>query len=284
MRSDYADSVFRSPTRRACARALWLLGLSSDPSSDEVNAAWRARVAKAHPDRHADDDARRAAAETLTRALNEARDVLVAWIESGRDWPEPLGRRRKRTAPENRKPAAPPTAAPESPALRVCLETGLAPGDRVRVWPYDGELDEVECVERTSDGRAVVVRLVRGPALRAHRVRLAGFSCLVCGACAGPAVESPALRPCPDCLTDLRRLEQDPQDAARIRRAIEARATAGLAAARVVGDRRLQDRARARQRWARSLVDTDPDGLQRALLERFSRAYEAWGAPVGTSI
>jgi hypothetical protein len=275
----------RGPRKRDCARALWLLGLEPDPTVDEVNTAWRDRVARAHPDRHADDDSRREAAETLTRALNEARDVLLAWIDSGREWPRPLGRRRSR---EDDEPAvaepASEAAAPTSPALRVCLDTGLAPGDRVRVWPFNGELDLVDRVERSPDGRALTVRLVSGPAPRAHRVRLAAFSCLVCGACAGPAVESPALRPCPDCLVDLRRLEQDPEDALRIRRAIEARATAGIAAARVVGDRRLEDRARARRRWAKSLLHAEPDDLHAALLERFSQAYEAWGRPVDAAV
>jgi hypothetical protein len=122
------------------------------------------------------------------------------------------------------------------------------------------------------------VRFLDRPPVGAHRVRLAAFSCLVCGACGGPAVEQPALRPCPECLTDLRRLEQDAAEADRIRRAIEARAAAGIAAARIAGDRRLEDRARARRRWARSLAGAEADDLQRALLGRFTQAYDAWGA------
>jgi hypothetical protein len=64
---------------------------------------------------------------------------------------------------------------------------------------------------------------------------------------------------------------------------MEARATAGLATARIVGDRRFADRARARRGWARMLEHAESEELQRALLERFSRAYEAWSAPTATT-
>ena len=274
--------MLRRPTRRDCARALWLLGLEPPVGDRELAAAWRERVAQAHPDRHQDDAARRQAAETLTRALNAARDVLATWIDAGRDWPEPLAGRGP-SAPD--RPEEGTERVPdEAPAVpRPCAETGLVPGDRVRVWPYDGEVEVVEGVEHDASGQALWVRLVDGNLARARRVRLAAFSCMVCGACAGPAVEHPALRPCPDCLIDLRRLEQDPDDADRIRRAMEVRATAGLATARVVGDRRLEDRARSRRGWARMLAHAEADELQRALLERFAHAYEAWIVPVDTA-
>jgi hypothetical protein len=272
--------VLRGPSRRDCARALWLLGLEPPVTPAAVATAWRERVARAHPDRHEEASGRRDAAETLTRALNEARDVLVAWIEAGREWPAPLGRR------PDPAPNA-PSADPDEPrrdasAPRVCPQTGFLPGDRVRVWPYHGGVELVEDVEYDEEGSAVRVRLVGGPSARTQRVRLAAFSCLVCGACAGPAVEAPTLRPCPDCLADLRRLEQDAGDAPRIRRAIETRATAGVAAARALRDQRLENRARSRRRWARLLAHAEPDELHQALLERFSRAYEAWGEPLDT--
>lgn len=267
--------MLHRPTRRDCARALWLLGLEPPVTHRELGAAWRARVGQAHPDRHQGDGARREAAETLTRALNAAREVVERWIASGDDWPAPLsGRARPPDEPRRRRPPPPRHAGP-SP-LRPCAETGLVPGDRVRVWPYDGASERVEWIERDAGGSVAWVRLEGGTLVRACRVRLASFSCLVCGACAGPAVADPALRPCPECLADLRRLEQAPDDAERIRRALEARATAGLAAARAVGDRRLEDRARSRRGWARTLEHVGSGELQRALLERFSYAFEAW--------
>ncbi len=273
--------MLRRPTRRDCARALWLLGLEPPVEPDELAAAWRERVAQAHPDRHQDDAGRRRAAETLTRALNAARDILATWIEAGRDWPEPLAGRAP-CAPDRPERAAEP-ASREAPAVpRPCAETGLIPGDRVRVWPYDGEMEVVVGIEHEANGSAAWVRLADGTRAQGRRVRLAAFSCLVCGACAGPAVEQPSLRPCPDCLADLRRLEHDPDDADRIRRAMEVRATAGVATARVVEDRRLEDRARSRRGWARMLARAEPEELQRSLLERFSRAYEAWVAPADT--
>jgi hypothetical protein len=275
----------RGPTARDCARALWLLGLTPPVDHDEVSTAWKQRVSRAHPDRHRGRGSREHAAETLTRALNDARDTLSWWIDQGLDWPDRRGTVVLDLFPrgEDDDPAWDASTDDEpQPDDRAQVDhgTGLRRGDRVRVWPYDGELDVVEGVERDVASREAWVRLREHDAVRASRVRLAAYSCPVCGACAGPAVPDPSLRPCPDCLVDLRRLEHDARDADRVRRAIEARATAGLAMAGHVGDRRLADRARDRRRWARRLVRAEPADLQAALLERFSRAYEAWGASV----
>lgn len=280
----------RGPNGRDCARALWLLGLTPPVSAEAVAAAWRERVARAHPDRHRGTAEREQAAEVLTRALNEARDVLVRWIDEGRPWPTSRGRvvidlDPREDGEEVVWPPQDEDEAEREPDLGpVCRQTGLRRGDRVRVWPFDGDVEVVAGVEAGDERTPTVVRLVGGERQRAQQVRLAAYSCPVCGACAGPRVEEPSLRPCPDCLVDLRRLEQDARDASRIRKAIEARSTAGLAAASTIGDRRLEDRARDRRRWARRLVTAEQDDLHAALLERFSRAFETWGAtarPVG---
>src|SRR5215208_3718811 len=63
----------RDPTVRDCRRALWLLGLQAPVTAAQVTAAYRSRVARTHPDRHAGSQSKEAAAATLTRALNEAR-------------------------------------------------------------------------------------------------------------------------------------------------------------------------------------------------------------------
>ena len=265
-----------APTPRDCVRALWLLGLVGPVSREEVTSAWRGRVARTHPDRFATSAAKVEAAEVLTRALNDARTTLVAWIDSGREWPQPGGPREVRFDepepwPERREPTGP---AP------VCRHTGLRAGDHVRLWPYDGELLEVTGTEVDGPEQPVWVLLRDAPAGRAELVRLAAFSCPVCGLCAGPDVEDATIRPCPDCLVDLRRLEQRAGEGVRIRRAIEARAEAGIAVAQTLHDGRLLDRARERRRWARRLRDVGPDDLHAALLGAFGRAWERWGSPV----
>ena len=75
---------------RTCLRALWLLGLEPPVTRAEVTAAWRERVQRTHPDRHASAGKERAA-EVLTRALNDARETLDAWITSGQPWPARAG-------------------------------------------------------------------------------------------------------------------------------------------------------------------------------------------------
>src|SRR6478672_238346 len=109
-----------------CARALWLLGLQPPVERDELARAWKARVARTHPDLHLSSEQRSEAATVLTRALNDARDTVAAWIDSGREWPQPaMG---GRTVPA--QPVSQPD--PEPPAAAVCKHTGLRAGDRVR--------------------------------------------------------------------------------------------------------------------------------------------------------
>jgi hypothetical protein len=265
-------STRRNTSGRECARALWLLGLEAPVTKEQLATAWRSRVARTHPDRHA-SSGKGEAATTLTRALNEARSVISEWIASGREWPTARGERVLRFD----EPEPWPERPPEPPPAPVCRHTGLRRGDRVRVWPYEGE--EVRVVAGTErdvrSGRSWV-RLEDGPAVRAERVRLAAFSCPVCGFCSGPEVEEPTVRPCPECLVDLRRLERDAAEARRIRTAIEARSQAGLAAAERLGDPRLADRASERQRWARRLRGAQGEELHTALLGAFGRAFERW--------
>jgi hypothetical protein len=254
-----------------CGRALWLLGLQPPVDADELARAWKQRVARTHPDLHARSQQRSEAATVLTRALNDARDIVQTWIESGRDWPEPaMGGRR---APRR---SAPPPPQPASAA--VCKRTGLRAGDRVRVWPYDGEPIAVRGTELEPGAGVVWVLLVDQPASPADRVRLAAYGCPVCGACEGPVDGAVVTRPCGDCLRDLRRLEQRPSEAARIRTAIEARSEAGRATARLLDSDWLWQRATERGRWARRLRTAPADDLLAALLSAFTRAFEQWAA------
>lgn len=261
----------RRLSQRDCARALWLLGLEPPVTAAELQAAYRSRMAQAHPDLHQDSDARSEAANVLSRALNGARDLVAEWIESDRDWPRLAG---PGLAPE--QPPAPKAADPvQAPVDR---RTGLRAGDLVRVWPYDGDVQVVAGTEPDGERTWVILR-DRG-AVRADRVRLAAYQCPACGRCAGPAVEHPLLRPCPDCLSDLRAIERRPGETRRVRSAIEARAEAGLAEARALRDARLEQRAESRRRWARSLRRAGSDDLRAALLSAFTNAFDRWTAPV----
>lgn len=263
-------------TERDCARALWLLGLEAPVSPDDLTAAYRARIAKAHPDLHIASAERSDAANTLTRALNDARAVVQEWIGSGRDWPRTVAPAGAGSAPAA---AAPPRARHSPPeAAPICRRTGLRAGDLVRVWPYDGDARVVAGTIVGNPLASAWVVLGDGAEVPAGRVRLAAFACPVCGICAGPAVERPVLRPCPACLVDLRRLEAHPAEAARIRAAIEARAQAGVAEAGGLGDERLVDRARDRVGWARRLRSAPPEDLHAALVAAFTNAFDRWAA------
>ncbi len=251
------------------ARSLWLLGLVPPVEDAELTRAWRERVARTHPDLFGDDARKARAAELLTRALNDARTILREWVERGEAWPEPA---RGRGAPPA---AAPPRPEPSAGPPPICSVSGLRAGDQVRIYPSDAEPETVLATEE--DGvRTVRVLLAGGGSEPSGRVRLAAFSCPVCGACAGPPVEEPSVRPCPDCLVDLRLLTRRATEATRIRRAIEGRAETGIAAARTIGDERLEDRATHRRRWARRLSLADRDSVHAELLSAFGRAYERW--------
>jgi len=207
----------------------------------------------------------------LTRALNDARDTVAAWIETGREWPEPsMGGRR---LPRQPAPAARPDSA------TVCRRTGLRAGDRVRVWPYYADPLVVRGTELEPGAGVVWVLLEDEQAAPSDRVRLASFGCPVCGACEGPAGEPVVTRPCGECLLDLQRLAQRPSDASRIRSAIEARSEAGRATARVLDSEWLAQRAAERGRWARRLKMAGPDDLHAALLSAFTQAFERWSTP-----
>jgi len=67
-------------------RALWLLGLREPEDVEEIRAAWKERVAQAHPDRRLENNE---AATRLTAAFNDARDICERWAASGLPWPEP---------------------------------------------------------------------------------------------------------------------------------------------------------------------------------------------------
>jgi hypothetical protein len=258
-----------APTAADCSRALWLLGLTPPVDAEELARAWRARVRRSHPDRHAGSESRAAAATLVTTAVNDARRVVADWIESGREWPMPDGvRARAATAAVPRRPA------PEPRVRAVCTRTGLRAGDAVRVLPYGDQLRTVAGTD--VHGGRVWVLFTDGASEAAPRVRLAAYSCPVCGQCEGPEDETMRVRPCPECLADLHRLERRASDAPRVRSAIEARAELGRSAALSMTSPALAQRADERRRWARRLRGAGEDDLRAALLGAFTRAYDRW--------
>jgi hypothetical protein len=262
----------RTRSGRECLRALWLLGLTPPVTPDELTAAWRARMRQAHPDRHISSDARSEAAHVMTRALNDARAVVAGWIASGDAWPSRNGERVLRFDEPEPWPERP--AGPEpSP---ICRFTGLRRGDQVTRWPYTGDPELVSGTARDPRDGQVWVDIAGGDSVRCERVRLAAFGCPVCGLCAGPRDARISVRPCPQCLVDLRRLEARPAEADRVRSGIEARSMAGRAVAADLEDGDLMHRAEERGRWAQQLKRAGQDDLQAALLAAFTRAFERW--------
>jgi hypothetical protein len=260
---------------RACARALWLLGLTPPVETEELTSAWRQRVARTHPDRHALTPEKSEAATVLTRALNDARALVARWIASGREWPLPDGSvvvRMDDPDPWPERDEEPPPPAP------VCRHTGLRRGDRVVVGADRDDLRIVAGTEEEHPGPRIWVTLDGGDAARSERVRLASYACPVCGMCEGPDGDI-SIRPCPECIADLRRLERRPADAPRVRRAIEARAESGRATAHALDDEMLAARAARRGLWARRLRDAAPSDLLAALIAAFTRAFDEWEGP-----
>ena len=263
----------RTASGRDCARALWLLGLTPPVTEKELAAAFRARITKAHPDRYVGSTGLTDAATVMTRALTDARRVVSDWISSGRDWPDARG---ARVLHLNEDPEPWPERDPEPEPAAVCRHTGLRRGDRVRLWPYDGEPEVVTGTERDVRSGQVWVLLAGAGAARAERTQLASYSCPVCGQCAGPVDDGVTIRPCPACLVDLRRMESRPAEADRVRAGIEARSTAGRMTAERLEDPGIIARAEDRERWAKRLKYADAEDLEAALLGAFGRAFERW--------
>ena len=158
----------RRTSPRDCSRALWLLGLSAPVTAAELTAAYRARISQAHPDPPRRlGRARSEAANTLTRALNDARAVVADWIGPGGTGRPPRRTRRllaAGAAPPSRRPAPVAAARGFGPATScACGRTTATPaGGRHRV--------------RDRDAPAWVV-LEDGSEVPAERVRLAPFAC-----------------------------------------------------------------------------------------------------------
>ncbi len=122
-------------------------------------------MARSHPDRHVDDARRARAAETLTRGLNDARQLIEDWIEGGNPWPD---LRAARTVRLDGQPPEPwPERQTRPPPKRVCPQTGLRAG---RSGPH------LAVHRRPAHGRRHRIERagpagVRPPRRRSHRTR-----------------------------------------------------------------------------------------------------------------
>jgi hypothetical protein len=272
----------RRPTARDTVRALWLLGLREPVDVEEIRTAWKQRVAQAHPDRRLDNNE---AATRLTAAFNDARDVCERWAATGLPWPEPgprVVRLHDRASDEDfpaddgDEPPTPPRRVPTPEEERGERRAGLRPGDNVR--PTDGDgVWRVGRVTASDTNGPVTVELEDGRAVDASMLELAAYGCPICGLCAGPAVEHPRRRPCPDCLAALRRLEREPGSVETVLSELQTRARRGVRIADELSDHGLGENARERIRWSEGVRRRPREERRGALLAAFAHGFAVWG-------
>jgi hypothetical protein len=262
-------------------RALWLLGLREPQDVEEIRTAWKNRVAQAHPDRRLDNNE---AATRLTAAFNDARDICERWAESGLPWPEPGPRVVRLYEPDEGADTARDVDEPSAPARRVPTpaeergerRAGLRPRDRVRTIGGE-DVSRVRRVTADDITGPVIVELEDGTTQDASALELAAYGCPVCGLCAGPAVEHPSRRPCPDCLAALVRLEREPGSVETVLSELQTRARRGVRIADELGDHGLGESARERIRWSEGVRRRPREERRGALLAAFAHGFAIWG-------
>lgn len=255
-----------TPTITQCARSLWLLGLDWPESADEITAAWKQRVARAHPDRHSE---RSAAATRLTAAFNEAREICEWWLEQDTGWPKPQPPAQLRARQEDERQELRSQSEVRRPDPRAPFRVGDA------VQPASGAEDLLRVTAIEGDG-STGVELSDGSTAPVRELIPVAFGCPVCGTCHGPAVERPGLRPCLDCLVELRRIERDERAVEESLRALRRRAVAGRATATELGDHGLEELARERSRWAESVHRRPREERRGKMLAAYAHAYALW--------
>jgi hypothetical protein len=263
----------RAPSYPQIARAQWLLGLDAPESAEEIKRAWKERVARTHPDRHA---ARAGAATRVTAAFNQARELCEWWLEAGEAWPKPM-------APEALREAEPERAVRQPARTPEQNRSSFRAGDLVtRAVPgRDPAAEPVQTVHASGAGADERIELEDGTTAAPGELVPVAYGCPVCGQCSGPAVERPALRPCPPCLAELVQLERSERAVEPALRAIRTRARAGRATAAELGDHGLEELARERYRWAEGVGRRPREERRGRMLAAYAHAYALWAA--GTS-
>ena len=178
-------------------------------------------------------------------------------------------------APEPERVVRPPARTPEQ------NRSSFRAGDLVvRLVPgRDAAQEPVLSVRASGTGEDGRVELEDGSSAAPAELAPVAYGCPVCGKCSGPAVERPALRPCPECLEELVRLERSERAVEPALRGIRSRARAGRATAAELGDSGLEELARERFRWAESVGPSSARGAPRAsILAAYAHAYALWAA------
>ena len=259
----------RRTSPRDCARALWLLGIEPPVTPAQLQAAYRARIAQAHPDLHLDSEARTEAANVLSRAINEARDLVSDWIAADRDWPALAGSRaasratRLRPIPCPLRSAAARGCAPATSCAcgRTTAMSRSSPGPRSTASGLGDPARSRRGASRPGDARRLPVpgvRPVRRPGRRA-------------AACCDRAPTA-----WPTCA---------PSSAGRTRRAgceapsrpARRRASPRRACSATSGSSSAPSHAAAGRGGLRR---AGPDDLRAALVSAFTNAFDRWTAPV----
>ena len=252
------------------ARAQWLLGLDAPASTEEIRNAWKERVARTHPDRNAE---RAGAATRVTAAFNQARELCEWWLDADEAWPKPMPPEALR-APEPERVVRPPARTPEQnrSSFRVGdLVVRAVPGRE----PAQERVLSVRASGTGEDGR---VELEDGSSAPPADLVPVAYGCPVCGKCSGPAVERPALRPCPECLEELVRRERSDRAVAPALRGFRSRARGGRAPAAALGDSGREELARERFRWAESVGRRPREERRGRILAAYAHAYALWAA------
>ena len=260
----------RAPSFPQIARAQWLLGLDAPESAEEIRRAWKERVARTHPDRNAE---RAGAATRVTAAFNQARELCEWWLEAGEAWPKPMPPEALREA-EPERVVRPPARTPEQ------NRSSFRAGDLIaRVVPgRDPASGPVLAVQATGVGEDGRIELDDGSSAAPGDLVPVAYGCPVCGHCSGPAVERPALRPCPACLAELVQLERSERAVEPALRGIRARARVGRATAAELGDHGLEELARERYRWAEGVGRRPREERRGKMLAAYAHAYALWAA------
>jgi hypothetical protein len=178
-------------------------------------------------------------------------------------------------APEPERVVKPPARTPEQ------NRSSFRAGDHVvRALPgRDAATEQRVLIVRASgsaeNGR---IELEDGTTAAPSDLVPVAYGCPVCGQCSGPAVERPALRPCPACLAELVQLERSERAVEPALRGIRSRARAGRATAAELGDSGLEELARERYRWAEGVGRRPREERRGKMLAAYAHAYALWAA------
>jgi hypothetical protein len=257
----------RAPSRVQIARSQWLLG-STRP---------RAPTRSAGPGRsgwHAPTPTETPRGRVQPRGSRQ-RSTRRASCASGGSRPGRPGRSRCRPRPCTPEPSAPCAlrrARPRRTARRSAPATSSSAPCRAR--PSPGACSSSAPAPR----RGRRVELDDGSSAAPGELAPVAYGCPVCGKCAGPAVERPALRPCPECLEELVRLERSERAVEPALRGMRSRARAGRATAAELGDSGLEELARERFRWAEAVGRRPREERRGRILAAYPHAYALWAA------